>query len=94
MSQHHPTTPVSEPEPGADQARTRALQWMVLGGVVAVLGPLGGFLAGSMIGPSARFGDYDAMFVAMFAGLFLGGIGAVVAILGALRFVRHHGRLY
>ena len=62
--------------------------------VVAILAPLGGFLAGSMIGPARDLGDYDAMFVAMFAGLMLGGIGAVVAGLGVLRFVRHHGRVF
>jgi hypothetical protein len=75
----------------ADAAgRTRTLQVMVLGAVLAVLGPLGGFLAGSMIGPAREVGEYDAMFVAMFAGLLVGGIGAVLAGLAALRFLRRH----
>lgn len=64
------------------------MQMMVLGSVLAVLGPLGGFLAGSMIGLSRELGEFDAMFVAMFSGLLLGGIGAVIAGLGLLKYAR------
>ena len=79
--------------PADQRARARALQMMVVGAVVAILAPLSGFLAGSMIGPARELGDYDAMFVAMFVGLMIGGAGAVTAGLGVLRFVRHHGRV-
>ena len=89
MSQ--PLSPASaaarDASPGPE--KTRAVRMMVLGSVLAVLGPLGGFLAGSMIGLSKELGEFDAMFIAMFSGLFLGGIGAVVAGLGLLRYARH-----
>jgi hypothetical protein len=86
----------TEPSPASAAARraapghgrARAVQMMVLGSVLAVLGPLGGFLAGSMIGLSRRLGEYDAMFVAMFAGLVIGGVGAIIAGLGLLRYAR------
>ncbi|HEU4515586.1 MAG TPA: hypothetical protein VFR87_20935 [Nocardioidaceae bacterium] len=71
---------------GAD--RTRGIQMMILGAVVAVLAPLGGFLGGSMVGPAREMGDFDAMFVWMFAGLLVGGIGAVLVLLGLLRWSR------
>ncbi len=71
---------------GAD--RTRGIQMMVVGAVVAVLAPLGGFLGGSMVGPARQVGDLDAMFVWMFVGLLVGGIGAVVVLLGVLRWSR------
>ena len=74
------------PAPGP--GRARAVQMMVIGSILAVLGPLGGFLAGSMIGLSRRLGEYDAMFIAMFAGLMVGGVGAVIAMLGLLSYAR------
>jgi hypothetical protein len=66
---------------------------MVLGSVLAALGPLGGFLAGSMIGLSKTIGDFDAMYVALFVGLLVGGVGAVIAGLGLLRYARHDARV-
>jgi hypothetical protein len=71
---------------GAD--RTRGIQMMILGAVVAVLAPLGGFLGGSMVGPAREMGDFDAMFVWMFAGLLVGGVGAVLVLLGLVRWSR------
>jgi hypothetical protein len=50
---------------------------------------LAGFLAGSMIGLSRSIGDFDAMYIALFVGLVLGGVGAVIAGLGLLRYARH-----
>lgn len=78
------------PEPAPD--RTRAVQMMVAGITVAVLAPLLGFLTGSIIGPSQDIGEYDAMFVALFVGLIVGGAGAVVGGLGLLKFARHDSR--
>lgn len=74
------------PAPGPE--RTRAVQMMVAGAVLAILGPLGGFLAGSMIGPAQELGDFDAMFLALFLGLLVGGIGTVLAGAGLLRYAR------
>lgn len=61
---------------------------MVLGAVIAVLAPLGGFLGGSMVGPARQVGDLDAMFVWLFVGLIVGGVGAVLVLLGMLRWNR------
>lgn len=70
----------------ASPARTRAVQLMVIGAVVAVLAPLGGFLGGSMLGPGPSDDDLDAMFVSMFVGLFIGGLGAALVLLGLTRW--------
>ena len=91
MSQESPASTSARkqtPEPG----RERAVQMIVLGSVLACLGPLGGFLAGSMIGVSRELGEFDAMFVAMFAGLLLGGVGAVFAGLGLLRYAHREAQ--
>jgi hypothetical protein len=95
MSEHSPQAARrAAPRPGeaehelaagaADQAR--GVRLLVLGAVVAVLAPLTGFLVGSMIGPSSDVEDVDAMFVSMFVGLVVGGLGAAVALLGVLRW--------
>ncbi len=90
------TQPVDRPTPETpvqpDAGLARAIRMIVLGGVVALLAPLGGFLAGSMIGLDRMVGAFDAMSVALFAGMFVGGIGAVVAILGLLRAARRSAR--
>lgn len=82
-----PTGPASAPPEGRAD-RERGVQLMVLGAVIAVLAPLGGFLGGSIVGPARQVGDYDAMFVWLFVGLLVGGIGAVLVLLGLLRWVR------
>lgn len=69
-------------------ARAGAVRLMILGTVVAVLAPLGGFLGGSMVGPAQRFGELDAMYFWMFAGLVVGGLGAILVLLGMVRWVR------
>jgi hypothetical protein len=66
---------------------------MVLGSVLAVLGPLGGFLAGSIIGLSHKIGEFDAMYVALFLGLLAGGVGTVIAGLALLRYARYDARV-
>ncbi len=78
--------PAEELTPEARAHRDSGIRMMVVGAVLAVLAPLGGFLAGSIVGPSRSMGDYDAMFIWMFAGLLVGGIGAVVVLLGMLRW--------
>lgn len=88
MSQQSSPASARADTPTPDPGRARALRMMVLGSVLAVLGPLGGFLAGSMIGLSRKLGDFDAMFIAMFVGLMVGGVGAVIAGLGLLRYAR------
>ena len=93
MSPGTPSASATARSPEPDHGHVRAVQMMVLGSVLAVLGPLGGFLAGSMIGLSRTLGDFDAMFVALFIGLLIGGVGAVIAGLGLLRYARRDAQL-
>ena len=89
---HQPSPPAAsggeDLTPEARAHRDSGIRMMVLGAVLAVLAPLAGFLTGSIVGPSRSMGDYGAMFVAMFLGLLVGGIGAVVVLLGLLRWNR------
>jgi len=65
---------------------------IVIGAIVALLAPLAGFLGGTMVGSSGTVGEFDPLFVWLFLGMVVGGIGAVVAITGALRWNRaNHG---
>ena len=66
---------------------TRGVRLIVVGAVVALLAPLAGFLGGTMVG-SSTVGDFDPLFVWLFVGMVVGGIGGVVAIIGALRWNR------
>ncbi|MGV1007684.1 MAG: hypothetical protein ACOYBY_03640 [Dermatophilaceae bacterium] len=70
-----------------EQWDTRGLRRVVLGSLVAVLGPLFGFLAGSMVGMSPDGKGADPMFLWMFAGLAIGAAGAFLAFFGGLVFV-------
>ena len=64
--------------------------WMILLGVVlAALGPLFGFLIGSMLGPSTTTGNLDMIALSLLLGIVVGGLGVLVALLGARRFIAH-----
>ncbi|MGV0715863.1 hypothetical protein ABQE93_10695 [Mycolicibacterium sp. XJ662] len=68
----------------------------LLGLAVAVLAPLFGFLVGGMFG-AGETGDFvDPMFLSLFTGIVIGGIGLLVAFAGGTRWWRHlhrHGEL-
>ncbi|HHU09077.1 MAG TPA: hypothetical protein GXZ60_03535 [Intrasporangiaceae bacterium] len=67
--------------------------WLIiLGAIAAVLGPLFGFLGGSMIGQGDPEASVNPMFLALFTGIVIGGIGTVVAILGGLRLLRRRAQ--
>ena len=60
--------------------------WQVLlGAALAVLAPLFGFLGGTAGGTDGPDDKVDTLLAWMIGGLFLGGLGALVAILGGLR---------
>ena len=62
--------------------------WLIILGVVlAALGPLFGFLLGSMIGIDEG-DDIDAIYLYLFAGIVIGGIGVGLALLGTRRVLR------
>lgn len=61
---------------------------MVLGAALAVLAPLAGFLGGSIVGSTPDSNGTDPMFLWLFGGLVVGGLGAVVVFLGGMRWFR------
>lgn len=89
MTEEHMTgqRPTEQPTQ-INATKARGIQLMVIGGVIALLGPLGGFLGGSMIGPQKEFGNLDAMYLSLFIGLVVGGFGALLVLLGMLRWSR------
>lgn len=77
-----------QPDEPVRRDRDRAVRAMVVGAIIAVLAPLLGFLGGTMVGSSADTGDIDPLVLWLFAGLVVGGVGALIGILGALRWQR------
>ncbi|MBC7596187.1 MAG: hypothetical protein H7288_20050 [Kineosporiaceae bacterium] len=61
---------------------------IIFGGAVALFAPLTGFLGGTIVGSTDRAGELDPLFLWLFVGMIVGGIGGVIAILGALRWNR------
>lgn len=96
MTQDSPvlTTPAGAGASGpGEPLRADGLRMLVLGGLLAVLAPLAGFLGGS-IATGAGSAEIDPLAVWLFGGLVIGGLGAVVAIVGGLRwFQANRGRL-
>ena len=83
---------VDAPEPG----RAVVLEpnppgmWRTLMGLaVAVLAPLLGFLVGSIFGAGTVGTSIDPMFLSLFIGNVIGGIGVLVALSGGARLWRH-----
>ena len=63
--------------------------WLIIGGgVVAALGPLFGFLIGSMMGSTTDTGDLSPIYLFLIAGIALGGLGVAAALLGARRVIK------
>lgn len=59
-----------------------------LGLVLAALAPLLGFLGGSMIGTKGP-GTVNPMYLSLFGGFVVGGLGVLLAGYGGLRLYRH-----
>ena len=83
---------VDAPEPG----RAVVLEpnppgmWRTLMGLaVAVLAPLFGFLVGGIFGAGTVGDSIDPMFLSLFIGIVIGGIGVLVALSGGARLWRH-----
>jgi hypothetical protein len=80
------------PEPGRPvvlEATPPGLWRTLLGVAVAVLAPLFGFLIGGAFGAGTIGTSIDPMFLSLFTGIFIGGIGVLVAISGGARIWRH-----
>ncbi|BBY44137.1 hypothetical protein [Mycolicibacterium celeriflavum] len=90
---------VDEPGGPAEPGRPVVLEsnppglWRALLGLaVGVLAPLFGFLVGSIFGAGATGDSVDPMFLSLFAGIVIGGIGLLVALSGGARLWRHFHR--
>lgn len=60
--------------------------WQLLLGVcLAALGPLFGFLVGSIIGIGDPEAEVNPMFLSLFIGILVGAVGVLFAILGGVR---------
>ncbi|TFC01006.1 hypothetical protein E3O42_11000 [Cryobacterium adonitolivorans] len=70
------------------QPSTRGIRSVVFGTLVAVFAPLAGFLGGTIVGSTGSMTELDPLFVWLFLGLIVGGAGAILAIVGALRWIR------
>ena len=64
----------------------------LLGMAVAVLAPLLGFLVGGIFGAGTVGDSIDPMFLSLFIGIIIGGIGVLVALSGGARLWTHFHR--
>lgn len=63
--------------------------WLIIGGsVVTALGPLFGFLIGSMLGSTTDTGDLSPIYLFLFIGIVVGGFGLGAVLLGVRRVIR------
>jgi hypothetical protein len=63
--------------------------WLIIGGsVLAALGPLFGFLIGSMLGSTTDTGDLSPIYLFLFIGIVAGGLGVGAVLLGVRRVIR------
>jgi hypothetical protein len=83
-----PTPTREHSGPPREQHASRGIRPVILGSVLAALAPLAGFLGGSIVGDSGADGGLSPLFLWLFGGLLVGAVGAVVAIMGGLRWVR------
>nr|WP_228768670.1 hypothetical protein [Mycolicibacterium malmesburyense]CRL68148.1 hypothetical protein CPGR_00752 [Mycolicibacterium malmesburyense] len=97
-SESGPTT-VEEPGGAADDGRPVVLEptppgmWRaLLGAAVAMLAPLFGFLVGGIFGAGMVGESVDPMFLSLFTGIVIGGVGVLVAISGGAKLWRHFHR--
>lgn len=86
----------TDPEPATSSAGRQVTLtpvppgvWLIIGGgVVAALGPLFGFLIGSVLGSTTDMGDLSPIYLFLFGGLAVGGLGVGAVLLGARRVIR------
>ena len=80
------------PEPGRRvvlESTPPGLWRVLLGVALAALAPLLGFLVGGIRG-AGKVGDkVDPMFISLFLGIVIGGVGLLIAVSGGTRLWRH-----
>ena len=83
---------VDAPEPGRPvvlEPNPPGMWRTLVGLAVAVLAPLFGFLVGGTFGAGTVGDSIDPMFLSLFIGIVVGGIGTLVALSGGARLWRH-----
>ncbi|MCV7150464.1 hypothetical protein [Mycolicibacterium pyrenivorans] len=83
---------IDVPEPGRRvvlESTPPGLWLALLGGALAVLAPLLGFLVGSVFGVGETTDSVDPMFLSLFIGIVVGGVGVLVALAGVNRLWKH-----
>jgi len=87
-------TPELDPNP--EQGRQIRLtpvspgMWLVIGGAgVLVLGPLFGFLIGTVLGTDGETLGMSSIFLFLFLGFLVAGVGLGIAALGVRRVLHH-----
>lgn len=61
---------------------------VILGATVAVLAPLFGFLVGAALGPGDGGTAMSPLFLWLFVGVIIGGVGVIAALTGGWRLYR------
>ncbi|HEY9265477.1 MAG TPA: hypothetical protein VIQ11_12820 [Mycobacterium sp.] len=83
---------IDVPEPGRRvvlEPTPPGLWFALLGGALAVLAPLLGFLVGGAFGAGEATDSVDPMFLSLFLGIVVGGAGVLVALVGVKRLWKH-----
>ena len=63
--------------------------WLIIGGgLLAALGPMFGFLIGSVMGSTTDRNDLSPIYLFLFGGIAVGGLGIGAVLLGARRVIR------
>jgi hypothetical protein len=86
----------TDADPGSEQGRPIELTpvppgvWLViLGGAVTALGPLFGFLIGTILGTDRETLGMSPIYLFLFLGFLVAGVGLGIAMLGVRRIVRN-----
>lgn len=85
------TQPDARPESGRPVTLTPVQPglWLVIGGaIVAALGPLFGFLLGSILGSDLDADGLSPIYLWLFIGFVVGGIGIAMLLVGVRRMLR------
>ena len=63
--------------------------WLIIGGgLLAALGPMFGFLIGSVMGSTTDKDDLSPIYLFLFGGIAVGGLGVGAVLLGAQRVLK------
>lgn len=64
------------------------LWWILLGGMLAILAPMFGFLIGTMVGENAAGSSFTPVYMGLFIGVLIGSVGVLVAMAGGWKLYK------